>query len=122
MQLLFGPFIHKSQLAMELDKSRSEDKKNANAVLKMKSVITIEHFIAPIETKYAAVIIRDGNTPVKQFIGKWTFDHTENEEYFYSNYFRFKPICEVKSFTLETVDRITDHINLYYTFNDYKKL
>jgi len=122
MKLLFGAFIHKSQLAMELDETRKEDHKIANKIMQHKPVTSIQHFIAGGADENAAVIIWDGNTPVKKIIGNWEFDHTVNEGNSYTNYFRFTPVCDVKSFALETVDEDTDEHYLYYTFNDYKKL
>lgn len=122
MKLLFGTFIHKSPLVMELDSARKENRKIANKIIQNKSVTSIQHFIAGGSDENAAVIIWDGNAPVKKIIGNWEFDHTVNEGNSYTNYFRFTPICDVKSWALETVDEDTDEHYLYYTFNDYKKL
>lgn len=122
MKLLFGAFIHKSQLTMELDVATKTDNQIANKIMRHKPVISIQHFIAGDENENAVVIIWDGNTPVRKIIGNWEFDHTVNEGNSYTNYFRFTPICDVKSFALETVDEDTDEHYLYYTFNEYKKL
>lgn len=122
LNILFGAFIHKSQLAMELDVATKIDKKIADKIMLNKSVTSIQHFIAGDENENAAVIIWDGNTPVKKIIGNWRFDHTVNKGNSYTNYFCFRPICDVKSFALETIDEDTDEHYLYYTYNDYKKL
>lgn len=122
LKLLFGAFIHKSQLAMELDEARKEDHKIVNKIMQHKPVTSIQHFIAGGADKNAAVIVWNGSNPVKKIIGQWTIDHTINEGNSYTNYFRFTPVCDVKSFALETVDEDTDEHYLYYTFNDYKKL
>lgn len=122
MKLLFGAFIHKSQLVLELDVARKEDHKIGKKIMQHKPVTSIQHFIAGGANENGAVIIWDGNTPVKNIIGKWEFDHTVNEGIFYTNYFRFTPIRDVKSFALETVDENTDEHYLYYTYNEYKKL
>ncbi|QQS37128.1 MAG: hypothetical protein IPM56_04020 [Ignavibacteriales bacterium] len=122
MKLLFGSFIHKSQLAMELDATRKNDTKIVDKILQHKPVISIQHFIAGGADENAAVIIWNGNTPVKKVIGNWEFDHTVNEGNSYTNYFRFISKSDVKSIALETVDDDTDEHYLYYTFNEYKKL
>lgn len=107
---------------MELDISQLDDKNIAKKIMQHKPVISLQHFIAAGANDIAAVIILDGRIPEKKIIGKWEFDHTENEGNSYTNYFRFTPICDVKSFALEIVDEDTDEYYLYYTFNAYKKL
>ena len=122
MKITFGTNIHKAQLVMELDISQPDEKRLSNKILRHKPVISIQHFLAGGANENAAVIIWDGNTPVKKIIGKWKFGHTVNKKNTYTNYFRFTPFCDVESFALETVDEDTDEHYLYYTFNDYKKL
>lgn len=107
---------------MELDATKKTDAKIVDKILQHKPVTSIQHFIAGGADENAAVIIWDGNTPVKKIIGNWEFDHTVNEGNSYTNYFCFTPVCDVKSFALETVDEDTNEHYLYYTFNDYKKL
>lgn len=122
MKIEFGLNIQKSQLVMELDKSRRGDKKNANTILKMKPVITIEHFIAPVKTNDAAVIIWDSSKLIAGIIGDWILDHSINSAFSYENYFKFNPKYEVSIVRLLTIDHIMDEHYLYYTFNQYKKL
>ena len=122
MKLLFGAFIHKAQLVMELDISQPDEKKLGQKIIRGIPVNSIQHFIAGGATEDAAVIIWDGSSPIKKIIGKWEFDNTINEGKFYTNYFRFTPVCDVKSCALETLDEDTNEHYLYYTFNEYKKL
>jgi hypothetical protein len=122
MILNFGTNIHRVQLVMELDIAQPDEKTIANRLMQGKSVISIQHFIAGVETTEAAVIVWDGKDLIKVFIGRWKFDHLVNNKSFYENYFQFTPVCEVKPFGLETVNEHTDEYYLYFTFNNYKKL
>lgn len=122
LKLLFGAFIHKSQIVMELDVANKTDNNIAKKIMQHKPVTSIQHFIAGEENEIAAVIIWDGLNLVRQIIGKWEFDHTVNKRISYTNYFRFTPQFDIKSFALETVDAVTDELYLYYTFNKYNKL
>lgn len=107
---------------MELDISKQDDKNIAKKIMQHKPVISLQQFIAGGANDNATVIIRDGNKPIKIIIGKWELHHTADKKNYYSNYFRFTPICDVKSWALEIVDEDTDEHYLYYTYNDYKKL
>ena len=122
MKTTFGMEIHRAQVVMELDISQLDDKNIANKIMQHKTVISLQHFIAGGANDNAAVIIWDGKKPIKKIIGKWEFHHTADKKNYYSNYFRFTPICDVKSCALEIVDEDTDERYLYYTFNEYKKL
>ena len=107
---------------MELDVANKTDNNIAKKIMQHKPVTSIQHFIAGEENEIAVVIIWDGLNLVRQIIGKWEFDHTVNKRISYTNYFRFTPQFDVKSFALETVDEVTDEYYLYYTFNKYSKL
>jgi hypothetical protein len=118
MNTIFGIKLHKAQVVMQLNISKSDEKRTANKIMQRKPVISIQYFISADPTDDAAVIILKDKTPVKKIIGKWEYHHTVDEGIFYTNYFRFTPVCDVKFCRLETVDIDTDEHYLYYTFNE----
>lgn len=122
MKLKSGIRFHKSQLAMELDISQPEDRKIADKILQKSTVISIQHFIAEVKSKEAAVIIGDGKDIVHSVLGDWEFNHSVQDKVSFTNYFRFVPKYDVYAFFLETIDPDTDEQYLYYTFTNYKKL
>jgi len=122
MILNFGTNINRVQLVMELDIAQPDEKKIANKLMQGKSVISLQHFIAGIETPEAAVIIWDGPKLLKSLFGSWDFHHVINGKSCYENYLQFTPQFDIKVVTLKTVDEVTDEHYLYFTFNNYKKL
>ena len=122
MKTSFGTEIHRAQVVMELDISQLDDINIAKKIMQYKPVISLQHFIAGGANDNAAVIIWNGNKPIKKIIGKWELHHTTHKKNYYSNYFSFTPICNVKSCALEIVDENTEEYYLFYTFDEYKKL
>lgn len=122
MKIVFGTGLHKAQLVMELDITQPDEKKLADRIMNGKSITSIQHFIAGTDTPEGAVIIWNDKQPIKKIIGQWQHWKSVSNGNFTTNYFRFTPRFEVKSFFIEIADMMTDEEYLYYTFNNYTKL